>query len=385
MAKKNISVTELLPSSKRIQFDIYFLNRFLINYNLESIVAIHQGKTVKEPEQSTFMKIFKTIFISNPFIFIILQILKIIIKDDYFLLLIGDVYRYAEGRSEFYQSNFLAFSIASSGVYLMYSDVHQITWLVNLAHLQGIVPPIQNGMFDIDAVMKLLKRCKTTISICLCIIYLTTFSGFVTFGALSYLNLSLIQYFIYGLFWHIQLGVIHALSCAGWTFLNSGFFHILCYYYKLRIGSVKKRIAIVLEESDPNIQQLKMQMLLKRLNQIIESVATDNKVWNKVNFIFYFFHLNIGTMVNILIFFKPSSVITCLYAYLIFANFTLVSLIAISSAQVNYEFKKVSKKLYGLLICKGTTNELRLKVTIDHRLLTNLILLFIRLKILLII
>lgn len=149
-----------------------------------------------------------------------------------------------------------------------------------------------------------------------------------------------------------------------WIYLNCGFFHILCYYYKLRIGSVKKRIAIILEESDPKIQQSKVQILLKRLNQIIESVVTDNKVWNKVNFIFYFFHLNVGTMINILIFFKTSFVVTSLYAYLIFTNFTTVSLIAISSAQVNYEFKKISKELYGLLICKGITTELKLKVTI---------------------
>lgn len=170
MAKKNISVTKLLSPSKQIQFDIYFLNRFLINYDLESIVAIHQGKTVKEPEESTLKKIFKIIYISNLFIFAILQILKIVIKDDYFLLFIRDVYRYAEGRSEFYQSNFLTFSIVGSGIYLMYFDVHKMNWLVNLAHLQGFVPPIQNGMFDIDAVIKLLKRCKTIISICLCVI-----------------------------------------------------------------------------------------------------------------------------------------------------------------------------------------------------------------------
>ena len=245
----------------------------------------------------------------------------------------------------------------------MYMDVSKLSWMINLAHLKGLVPPMKNGMYDVSGVLKLLQRYKTAISMIKMFTLSTCLSAFLTFSALSYLNFSRIQYFKYGLFWHINLGIIHVFSCAGWIYINSGFFHILCYYYKMRVTSIEKRVTSILQCQNENLDGFKIKIVLKRLNSILTSISNDNKIWQKTNFIFYsFFNLNIGLMINIFIFFKASFFVFWMYFLLVLEDFAVVSVVALSAAQVNHKLKKISKQLYYVSLKRGIKMQMKMKV-----------------------
>jgi hypothetical protein len=95
-----------------------------------------------------------------------------------------------------------------------------------------------------------------------------------------YLNYSLANFIIFGIPW-ITIFAIYAYKGSMSAYYFSGYFSIICYYFKQCLTSIRKRLEIIIKRMMRNQKISWISQLLEKHNGLCEQIHCYNKYWKK--------------------------------------------------------------------------------------------------------
>lgn len=367
MEKETSMLYKNLSKSLCIQFDYYLLKYKFTQYSLESIVHVNNTH-VKTVKSSKLSKIFHFLYKSSNFVILLCNSLKLIISDhSLWLYVIGDIATFLDGKRYFYNIPFLLYTILSCYVIYMFQFDPKPKWMTRFAHLQGIVPPIRNGIRSFGIVKKEIRRFKLTLPLFSFVVQATVVSGIASFLAVLSLNISLNHYlyWIYALIWTIYYPGLYLFASTGYNLITIGYFHLLCYHYQLRLNHINQE----LDKLKTNVNSMKrnekncLSRCLVQIKIIANSVKIDNQLWNRLIGVNYFLLIAIiGFDLNIILYYEINYISLAYSIIMLIVCIFYLLLISISAARVNSQFKIIANRLMKILIHKNINVYQKIKV-----------------------
>ena len=122
-------------------------------------------------------------------------------------------------------------------------------WINQFSHLQGCVAPIHNEIYSFEIIRKEIQRFNLVLPMFSMLTYGSSLIAFIVFFAIAFYSYSLIDYLIYGLFWNFYCTGLASIASYGYVYINTGYFHLLCYSYQLKIESSNNRFKKIIQKS----------------------------------------------------------------------------------------------------------------------------------------
>lgn len=358
---------QTLPKSLSIQFDYYLLKYKFTEYSLESIVDV-KNNHVKTVKSSKLSKIFHFLYQSSNFVILLCNSLKLIVSDhSKWLYVIGDIAKFLDGKRYFYNIPFLLYTILSCYVISLFKSDPKPKWITRFAHLQGIVPPIRNGIRSFEIVKKQIRRFKLILPLFSFAVHAVVLSAIASFLAVLWLNISFNHcfYWIYALILTIYYPGLFLFASTGYNLITIGYFHLLCYHYELRLNYINQE----LNKLNMNVnfmkrnEKIRLSTCLAEVKIIANLVKIDNQFWNRLIGVNYFLLIAIiGFGLNITLYYKINYISLAYTVIMLIVCIFYLLLISVSAAKVNSQFKTIAKRLMTILIHKNINVHQKIKV-----------------------
>jgi hypothetical protein len=309
----------------------------------------------------------------NPFfisILISLTILKsftvILMKEDKYVLLIGDFAYFINGRYFLNVAIILFASLSLSSQILHYWKYHKNespSYLKPFEMISGLVSPKSIGLTNREDIIELLNKSKLMFRISK---LLTTEAVFVCF-CVSFIPSSLnCSYFMIPiqLFWAIMFAT-YTNFAVNINFSQMTYFYIICLYLKLKLRNANNSI----KNSSHKKQKMsnrKMKYFLKLLDSIILEINTyNNDLWSKYLMIVLMFDIIVIDLILFLsLFAKMSFFIKIIMFYASGIIFILLIILINTASSVSFEVKKSYKLLNKLFITNSKQVSIRMRIKV---------------------
>jgi hypothetical protein len=187
----------------------------------------------------------------------------------------------------------IAFAVLDIVCYIIFNCSKDLPWLNIFVMMKGLITPASIDLTTEQQITSLIKRTKLIFillsPVCNIIIPLCGFLYAVFIYAFNYKNILL--FILLEIPWCGLLGFWgHFCSNGFWII---GYFHIICYYHKLKlryVNSLINKLTKIIRIKRPRKLITK---LLKQINDIYLEIAKNNKFWCKIIFIVYICYLSV--------------------------------------------------------------------------------------------
>jgi hypothetical protein len=182
-----------------------------------------------------------------------------------------------------------------------------------------------------------------------------------TFG----LKYSLTNFLVFGISWTMIWGVWCYHSCKA-AFYFPGYFFIVCYYLKLRLSSIDKRLKNFIKYSKrfsmiSNISIIRR--LLRDHNNLCKQIDEYNQYWKKYLTLTYVIFVFLVCFLSYAVFISPIKWFVRIEYSLTLSAFTLIILIITYSASTVSHFNEIIfRDLYSVCVRNRFPISVKLKV-----------------------
>ena len=366
---KSKSINKSLELEDRMKFDEKLFRLNLIDLSLESILLIHQRKSIDNVVQNKISMGKRLYFYSIKlclFLMLTINFMKLLFGENSFWAnLIADLSRFIPMKPIYYRFFIVNVSLVLIGIVVIYKNPKNLFWMTNFAHIQGLVSPKYNHIYSIKSVEKLIKLYQIMSFIVDKFVLMTVVSTFILTGTLCLINLNLTEYLMKFIFWHFYFMGFWSYLATSLTMINLMYFGLICYYYKIRIDYLNKKLKNTLNSFSVLTNQTKLRSFLFDLNKIMVSIKKSNEFWSYFICIVYFPYIPlISFLINNLIVYinEQNIVIIIIFTFCLIGTATAVLYVAFFSSSVNSQIKKISVQLYKILLLKPMTASNKIKV-----------------------
>ena len=366
---KSKSINKPLQPEDRVKFDEKLLGLNLIDLSLESILLIHQRKSIDNviPNKISMRK--KLYFYSIKlclFLMLAINFMKLLFGGDSFWAnLIPDLSRFISMKPIYYRFFIINVSSVLIGIVSIYKNPKNLFWMTNFAHLQGLVSPKCNHIYSIKTAEKLIKLYKIMSFIVNKFVLMTVVCTLILTGTLCLISLTLTEYLMRFILWHFYFMGFWSYLATSLTMINLMYFGLICYYYKIRIDYLNNKLRNTLNSSSSSTNQTKLKSFLFELNRIMISIRKSNQFWSYFICIVYFPYIPlISFLINCLVVYihQQNIIIIIIFTFCLIGAQTAVLYVAFNSCLVNNRIKKVAFQLYEILSMKPITTSNKIKV-----------------------
>lgn len=366
---KSKSINKPLQPEDRVKFDEKLLGLNLIDLSLESILLIHQRKSIDNviPNKISMRK--KLYFYSIKlclFLMLAINFMKLLFGGDSFWAnLIPDLSRFISMKPIYYRFFIINVSSVLIGIVSIYKNPKNLFWMTNFAHLQGLVSPKCNHIYSIKTAEKLIKLYKIMSFIVNKFVLMTVVCTLILTGTLCLISLTLTEYLMRFILWHFYFMGFWSYLATSLTMINLMYFGLICYYYKIRIDYLNNKLRNTLNSSSSSTNQTKLKSFLFELNRIMISIRKSNQFWSYFICIVYFPYIPlISFLINCLVVYihQQNIIIIIIFTFCLIGAQTAVLYVAFNSCLVNNRIKKVAVQLYKILSMKPITTSNKIKV-----------------------
>lgn len=368
---KSKSINKSLQPEDRVKFDEKLLSLNLIDLSLESILLIHQGKSIDNIQNKISMRK-KLYFYSIQlclFLMLTINFMKLLFGgDSFWAYLIADLSRFIAMKPIYYRFFIVNISSVLIGIIFIYKNPKNLFWMTNFAHLQGLVSPKCNHIYSIKSAEKLIKLYKIMSFIVNTFVLMTVVFTLISTGTLCLINLTLTEYLMKFILWHFYFMGFWSYLATSLTMINLMYFGLICYYYKIRIDYLNNKLKNTLNSSSFSTNQTKLRSFLFELNRIMISTKKSNQFWSCFICIVYFPYIPlISFLINSLFAYmhQQNIIIIIMFTFCLIGALTAVLYVAFFSSLVNNLIKKVAVQLYKILLLKPVTTSNKIKVRIS--------------------
>jgi len=176
---------------------------------------------------------------------------------------------------------------------------------MSFAHLKRLVTPVDNGIRDMNQVQKLMNHYIVIFSINKSMVFFTTVMASLSWTVIAALNYSLLDFIVWGIPWILAFGGFWAYFCCGIIVHSFGYFHIVCYYIKLRFELIHYELSELLKninkyKHNKKVSTNNSKKLLKLVYEyqnVLSIISEYNKFWRKFVAGIYFCYYNVNCVI----------------------------------------------------------------------------------------
>ncbi len=176
---------------------------------------------------------------------------------------------------------------------------------------------------------------------------------------------SLANFLVFGISWTLIWGVWCYHSCKA-AFYFPGYFFIICYYLKLRLSSIDKRLKNFIKHSKHSPMKLKISMirhLLRDHNNLCKQIDEYNQFWKKYLTITYVLFVFLICFITYVVFISPIKWFVRIECMAILSgHLLLVFIITYSASTVSHFNEIIFRDLYSVFVGNRFPISIKLKV-----------------------
>ncbi len=218
--------------------------------------------------------------------------------------------------------------------------------------------------------MNLLKLSRIILIICCSYVISIPTASTALAVLVHVLVLSLANFLVFGISWTIIWGVWCYHSCKA-AFYFPGYFFIVCYYLKLRLSSIDKRLKNFMKYSKHSSMKLKISMirhLLRDHNNLCKQIDEYNQFWKKYLTITYVIFVFLICFITYVVFISPIKWfirIDCMA--LLSGHLLLVFILTYSASTVSHFNEILFRDLYSVCVGNRFPISIKLKVKLKDK------------------
>jgi hypothetical protein len=213
--------------------------------------------------------------------------------------------------------------------------------------------------------MNLLKLSRIVLTICNFYVISLSVGITVAIALATGLNYSLINFMAYGISWTIIWGIASYNSCRA-AFYFPGYLFIICYYLKLRLNSIEKRLKNFINYSNGFPMRSKISMirrLLRDHNELCKQIDEYNQYWKKYLTITYLIFISVSCFLAFVVFISPLKwFLRMEYSSTFSAHILLLLVITYSASTVSDFNERIFRDLYS--VCVGNRFPVSIKMKV---------------------
>ncbi len=215
-----------------------------------------------------------------------------------------------------------------------------------------------------------MKLSRIVLTIC-CSYAISTTIGYSAVLCLTFgLNYSLTNFLVFGISWTTIWGVWCYHTCRA-SFYFAGYFFIVCYYLKLRLSSIEKRLKDFIKYSKHCSLRSKISMirrLLRDHNNLCKQIDEYNQYWKKYLTISYLIFVFLVCFLSFGAFISPIKWFVRIEYSLLLSALTLITLIITYSASTVSHFNEIIfRDLYSVCVRNRFPISIKLKVRLKEK------------------
>ncbi len=221
------------------------------------------------------------------------------------------------------------------------------------------------GIKDKNLALNLLKLSRIVLIIC-CSYVISVTTGCMIALLLAFgLSYSSANFLVFGISWTMIWGVWCYHSCKA-AFYFPGYFFIVCYYLKLRLSSIDKRLKNFIKYSKrfsmiSNISIIRR--LLRDHNNLCKQIDEYNEYWKKYLTLTYLIFVFLVCFITYAVFISPIKwFVRIEYSVVLSAHILLVLIITYSASTVSHFNEIIFRDLYSVYVRNRFPIAIKLKV-----------------------
>jgi hypothetical protein len=222
-----------------------------------------------------------------------------------------------------------------------------------------------SGIRDKNLAMKILKLSRIVLMICCSYVISIATGCMIAFLLVFGLSYSLANFLVFGISWTIIWSVwsYHSNEAA---FYFPGYFFIVCYYLKLRLSSIDKRLKNFIKYSKrfsmiSNISIIRR--LLRDHNKLCKQIDEYNEYWKKYLTLTYVIFVFLICFITYVVFISSIKwFVRIEYTAVLLAHLLLVLIITYSASTVSHFNEIIFRDLYSVCVKNRFPITIKLKV-----------------------
>jgi hypothetical protein len=172
---------------------------------------------------------------------------------------------------------------------------------------------------------------------------------------------------VYGISWAIiwSIGAYHTSKAA---FHFSGYFFIICYYLKLRLSFIDKRLKNFMKYSKGFPLKLKISIircLLRDHNNLRKQIHEYNQYWKKYLTLTYLIFISVSCFVSYVLFISPIKWYLQIECSITLSAHILLFIITYSASTVSHFNEIIFRDLYSVYVRNRFPISIKLKVRLN--------------------
>ncbi len=213
--------------------------------------------------------------------------------------------------------------------------------------------------------MNLLKLSRIVLMICSFYVISLPIGCTAAIALTTGFNYGLINFMAYGISWSIIWGIGAYISCEA-AFYFPGYLFIICYYLKLRLSSIEKRLKNFMNYSNGFPMRSKISMirrLLRDHNELCKQIDEYNQYWKKYLTITYVIFIFVSCFLSFVVFISPLKwYLRIEYLFVFSAHVLLLLVITYSASTVSGFNERIFRDLYSLYVGNRFPVSIKMKV-----------------------